>query len=64
MCEVLWEHAVVDGDYSDAPVPEDASEDVLRCYDEGHYHHYGEDLVVVWTDHEESRRLRASAFGK
>lgn len=62
--EVLWEHAVVDGDYSNALVPEDASEDQLRCYDEGRYDHYGEDLLVVWTDHEESGRLRASAFGR
>jgi len=62
--DVLWEWAIVDGNHSDALVPDDASTDVLRAYDAGHFDYYGEDLRVVWTRTEESKRLRASHFSK
>ena len=62
--DVLWVWTVVDGNFSDSLVPDDASVDELRDYDAGRFGHYGETLRVVWTDHAESEHLRASQFGR
>ncbi len=62
--DLLWLWTIVDGQFSDDLVPDDASEDELQEYDEGRFSHYGETLRVQWTDPDESKRLRASQFGR
>ncbi|GAA2038623.1 hypothetical protein WDZ16_10450 [Pseudokineococcus marinus] len=61
--EVLWEHAIVDGTFTDAYVPDDAAQEALNDYGSGRFDHYGEVLQVKWTDRDESQRLRISHFG-
>lgn len=41
----------------------DTSEDELLGYSTGQFEYYGERLRVLWTDTDESRRLRATQFG-
>ncbi len=62
--DILWVWTIVDGKFSDALVPDEASEAELRDYSAGHFSHYGETLSVVWTDRPESHRLRAAHFDK
>ena len=62
--DVLWLWTLVDGDFSDTLVPDDAAEGELSDYDAGRFEHAGEVLHVQWTDEQESRRLRASQFGR
>lgn len=62
--DVLWEHTVVDGNFSDTFVPEDATDEVLAFYDSGRFDYYGEAMRVVWTDALDSWRLRSREFGR
>lgn len=62
--DVLWLWTLVDGKFSDTVVPDDAADAELRDYDAGRFQHYGDSLRVMWTDDEESRRLRATEFGR
>jgi hypothetical protein len=62
--DLLWLWTVVDGQYSDSLVPDDASEEELHDYDTGRYLHYGEDLTVLWMDADGSKRLSAAHFGR
>ncbi len=62
--DVLWEHTVVDGNFSDTFMPEDAADEVLADYDAGRFDYYGEAMRVVWTDASESVRLRSLEFGR
>lgn len=62
--DMLWLWAVVDGTFSVALIPDDAADAELRKYDAGVFGHDGERLSVVWTDEEESRLLRSTAFGR
>jgi hypothetical protein len=59
----LFEWTVVDGNFSDTLVPEDAADKVLADYDSGRFDYYGEVMRVVWTDASESERLRSLEFG-
>lgn len=61
--DVLWLWTIVDDHFSDHLVPDETSEDELRAYSAGRFEYLGERLRVLWTDTEESRRLRASQFG-
>ncbi len=61
--DLLWEWTVVDGNFSDTLVPEDAADEVLADYDSGRFDYYGEAMRVVWTDASESERLRIVEFG-
>ncbi len=61
--DLLWVWTIVDGNFSDALVPADASEAELRDYDAGRFNYYGEPLAVAWTDPPESNRLRSTQFG-
>lgn len=60
----LWEWTVVNGNFSDTYVPEDAADEVLADYDSGRFDYYGEALRVVWTDASESEKLRSLEFGR
>ena len=63
--DVLWVWTIVDGNFSDALVPDDASEAELREYDAGRFGYYGgQTLLVVWLNREESKRLQVSQFGR
>lgn len=62
--DVLWLWTLVDGTFSDTLVPDDAAAAELQDYDAGSFEHYGESLRVLWTDREESRRLRSTEFGR
>lgn len=59
----LWIWTVVDGQFSDSLLPDDASGDELADYAAGRFRHYGESLRIDWLDADESRRLRLSEFG-
>lgn len=59
---MLWLGTLVDGAFSDILVPDDAAEEELAEYDAGRFEHAGEVLRVEWSDHQESRRPRASPF--
>lgn len=61
--DLLWLWTVVNGQFSDELVPDDATEEELAAFDECRYRHYGETLRVRWTGPEESARLRSSVFG-
>jgi hypothetical protein len=61
--DLLWLWTVVDGQFSDDLVPDDATEEELAAYDECRFRHYGETLRVRWTDAEESAHFRSSVFG-
>lgn len=56
----LW--TVIDGQFGDHWVPEDAIAAELADYDAGRFAFYGEPLQVVWTDADESVRLRKHHF--
>jgi len=61
--DVLWLWTLVDGQHSDTVLTDDeASQEELLRYDEGRFDYYGESLRVVWTDPEESARLRQGHF--
>lgn len=61
--DLLWVWYIVDGDFSDAVVPDEFSEDELREYDAGRFPaDGGETLRVVWLNPEESKRLSMSQF--
>ncbi len=61
--DLLWEWTVVDGNFSDTLVPEDAADEVLADYDSDRFDYYGEAMRVVWMDASESGRLRTLDFG-
>ncbi len=60
--DILWVWTVVDGEFSDAVVPDEISEAELHDYAAGRFSHCGETLSVFWTGREESHRLRAAHF--
>ena len=55
---------IVNGNFSDAVVPDEFSENELRDYDAGRFAaDNGDTLSLVWLNPEESKRVRASQFG-
>lgn len=62
--DVLWPWTLVDGNFSDSLVPDEAADYELQSYDAGVFEYYGEHLRVLWTDAEESRHLRSAQFGR
>jgi hypothetical protein len=61
--DVLWMWTIVDGEFSDSYLPDEAVDEELRGYADGRYEHYGEGLLLKWTTPQESAHLRRSEFG-